>query len=422
MNEKGILFETINTLDVLSNVSGGLRRGTAVAGDFDMLLTIDGRRLLGWKGATVFLYGLGLYGENPSENVGDFQAVSSIAAPNTWKLFEFWYQQNFMDKRFSILAGLYDVTSEFDVIRASSELFLNSSFGTGGEFAASGRNGPSTFPNTSLGIRGQAFITDSLAFRATVTDGVPGDPDNQRGTQVILDADDGIFGVGELAYYINKVRPKEEDRRGVIEERPFRLVFQRVGRAAPVEYDGKYALGFWGYSTSLNDLSEVDSQGNPIVRNGTYGFYALAEQNVFLEDLREYQGLTLFARVGWADPHVNRFSQYYGGGFVYKGLIPGRDLDDFGFGVASTILGGDSRRALQKTGQSVDDEEVALEFTYAINLSPNLVIQPDLQYIINPDTNPSIPNALVLGARIQLNFSWFESLAVTKTTPPKKSQ
>ena len=412
MDDTGILLETINTIDVLSTVSGGLRQRTAAAGDFDILLTLDGKRLLGWDEATLFVYGLGLYGDDPSENVGDFQGVSGIAASNTWKLFEFWYQHNFMEKRFSLLAGLYDVTSEFDVIRTSSELFLNSSFGTGGVFAASGINGPSTFPNTTLGLRGQAFVTNSLAIRAVVTDGVPGDPDNPGGTQILLKGEDGIFANGEIAYYVDKKRLTEKRREGVIKERPLRKVFQRVGRAAPVEYDGKYAVGFWGYTTSFNDVSEVDSSGNPVVRNGTYGMYALAEQNVFLETLVDDQGLTLFAALGLADPQVNRFSQFYGGGAVYRGLIPGRDLDELGFGVASTIHSDHYVRGQQRAGQSVDKEEITLEFTYTFNLfSPYVVIQPDLQYIINPDTNPSVPNALVMGARIQLNLSWFESLA-----------
>ena len=411
MDDTGVLLETINTIDVLSTVSGGLRQRTAAAGDFDILLTLDGNRLFGWEESTFFLYGLGLYGDNPSENVGDFQSVSSIAASNTWKLFEIWYQHNFMEKKYSLLAGLYDVTSEFDVVRTSSELFLNSSFGTGGEFAASGRNGPSTFPNTALALRGQAFVTDSLAVRAVVADGVPGDPDNQSGTQVILDAQDGIFANGEISYYFHKVRTDEKVRQDAIRERPLRLVFQRVGRAAPVEYDGKYAVGVWGYTTSLNDVGEVDSSGNPIARNGTYGIYALAEQNVFLETLKDYQGLTLFARVGFADPKVNRFSQYYGGGFVYSGLIPGRDLDALGFGVVSTVHGDNFVQGQERAGLNVDTAEVALEATYAINVSPYMVIQPDLQYIINPDTNPAVPNALVMGARIQLNLSWFESLS-----------
>ena len=411
MNEKGILLEAINTLDVLSNVSGGLRQKTAAAGNFDMLLTVDGEKLFDWDDSTFFLYGLGLYGDNPSVNVGDVQAVSSIAAPNNWKLFEAWYQQNFWENRLSLLAGLYDVTSEFDVIRSSSELFLNSSFGTGGEFAVSGKNGPSGFPDTALSLRGQAFASKSLAVRAVVADGIPGDPNNPNGTQIILDKNDGLFGNLEIAYYIDKETMSEENRDEVIEARPLRLVFQRVGRAAPVIYDGKYAVGFWGYTTDLDDLNEVNASGTPIKHHGTYGMYGLAEQTVFHEKQDLEQNLIVFARFGYADPRVNRFSQFYGAGLVYTGLIPGRNFDAIGLGVAATLNGSHFERAQQQSGQPVDHSEIDVELTYAINLSPEIVIQPDIQYIFNPDTNPSVKNALVLGFRLQLNLSWFENLS-----------
>ena len=60
------------------------------------------------------------------------------------------------------------------------------------------------------------------------------------------------------------------------------LTFRRLGRTAELSYDGKYALGAWGYMTSLNDLSQMDS-GNPMKQNGAYGLYMLAEQKVYHE-------------------------------------------------------------------------------------------------------------------------------------------
>jgi porin len=200
LKDQGLLLEVTNTMDILSNISGGVHRKTTLTGDLDLLLTVDIRKLVpSWRG-TVFLYGLGLYGGDPSNNVGDIQGVSNIAAPDTWKLFEAWYQHNLF-KRFSLLAGLYDITSEFDVIVSASTLFLNSSFGTGAELGAGGRNNLSTFPATSLGIKAQAILTESLMVRAVVADGIPGDPNNARGTHVRLRKDDGLFGSMELAYY-----------------------------------------------------------------------------------------------------------------------------------------------------------------------------------------------------------------------------
>ena len=406
MNEHGVIFQAINTLDILRNVSGGLRQKTAATGDLDLVLTLDAERLLNWDEATFFFYGLGTYGNDPSKNVGDIQAVSSIAAPNDWKLFEAWYQQNFGQKRFSLLAGLYDVTSEFDVIRSSSELFLNASFGTGGEFAISGKNGPSTFPTTSLAIRGQVIVSDEVVIRAVIADGVPGNPNDPGGTHVILRESDGIFIGTELSLY-TLMEKKMENEQEILRKGPRRLTFRRVGRAAPMTYQGKYSLGFWGYTTDFNDLSDVDGSGRPITREATYGVYGLAEQIVYHEPQDREQNLTLFARIGFADPRVNRFSQYYGGGMVYRGLLPNRNDDEIGIGVAAALNGSHFEKSQRKAGVPVDGAEIALELTYAFNLLPDMILQPDFQYILNPDTNPAIDNAFVVGARVEVNINWF---------------
>ncbi len=399
MNKNGILLETVNTVDVLSNVSGGISKKTAAVGDLDLLLTIDIKKLIDdWKG-TLFVYGLGTYGDNPSKHVGDIQAVSNIAAPNTWKLFEAWYQQNLFE-RFSLLAGLYDVTSEFDVMVSSSELFVNASFGTGAEFAISGKSGPSTFPATALGIRGQAIVTDSLMVRAVVTDGVPGNPNDPQGTQVHLSEDDGLFGAMEFAYY--KFRKGD-----VVKGKPRRLTFRRIGRSAPLEYEAKAALGFWGYTTTLDHLSKVESSGDPSKQHGTYGMYGLAEYDVYHEKGDTDQELTLFGRAGVADPKVNRFSQYYGGGMVYTGLLPGRKFDQTGLGAAAAVNGKYYKRSQRRAGQQVDTAEIALEITHSIFVNRNLFIQPDVQYVINPGTVPGRKNAWVLGVRLELNINWF---------------
>ena len=407
MDDLGILLETVNTVDVLSNVSGGISQKTVPVGDLDLLLTIDTKKLVsGWQGGTLFVYGLGLYGENPSKHVGDIQAVSNIAAPNSWKLFEAWYQHNLFE-HFSLLAGLYDVTSEFDVMVSSSELFLNGSFGTGAEFAASGRNGPSTFPSTSLGIRGQAILTDNLMIRAVLADGVPGNPDDQKGTHIVLREDDGLFGNIEFAYYQFSREDEIDQQRDMLRDKPRRLTFRRVGRSAPIEYEAKAAIGFWGYTTSLDHLSQIDSSGEPVTQHGTYGMYGLAEYDVYHERDDDEQELTIFVRAGMADPRVNRISQYYGGGLVYQGLFPGRDFDETGIGVAAAVNGKYYKRSQRSEGQPVDNAEITLEATHSIFVNSNAIIQPDVQYVINPGTVPGRKNALVLGVRLEFNFSWF---------------
>lgn len=407
MHDHGIILQTTNTVDVLSNVSGGIRRKTTVAGDLDLLLTIDMKKLVpGWENGTLFVYGLGVYGNDPSKHVGDVQAVSNIAAPNSLSLFEAWYQHNLFE-RFSLLAGLYDVTSEFDVMVSSSELFLNGAFGTGAEFATSGRNGISTFPATSLGIRAQAIMTNSLMVRAVVADGVPGNPDDPRGTHIRLGEDDGVFGAIELAYHRFRPADRTDPKRGILKEQPRRLTFRRVGRSAPIEYEAKVALGFWGSTTSLDHLSKIDNAGEPATRRGTYGIYGLAEYDVYHEPGDTNQELTVFGRAGMADPRVNRFSQGFVGGLVYTGLFPGRNFDQTGIGAAAAVNGKYYKRSQRQAGQSADNAEITLEVTHSIYVNRNIFIQPDLQYVLNPGTVPGRKNALVLGIRLEFNLNWF---------------
>lgn len=405
MNDHGILLRTINVVDIASNVSGGIRQKTAVPGVLDFLLTIDTKRINPrWQG-TFFVFGLGTYGNDPSTYVGDVQAVSSIAAPNTWKLFEAWYQHNLLE-RFSLLAGLYDITSEFDVIISASELFMHSSFGTGAEFAGSAQNSLSTFPTTSLGIRGQAIINDSLMLRTVVADGRPGNPDDPDGTHVLLSGEDGIFGALELAYYHFRPADIPVTKRDILKKKPRRLTFRRLGRSAPFEYEAKVALGAWVYTRQLDHLNKRDNFGNPLKQDGTYGIYGFAEYDVYHEPGSFEQELTIFARAGMADPNVQRISQYYGGGMVYRGLF-GRVFDQTGIGVAAALNGKPFMKAQRRVGQPVEKAEIALELAHSAFITPNLTIQPDVQYIINPGTMPGRKNALLLSVRLEVNFSWF---------------
>lgn len=408
LDVRGITLETVNTTDVGSNINHKSTNKAFVIGDIDLLLTLNAEKLIGWQGGTVFLYGLGLYGGTTFEGT-DAQGADNISAKNTWKLFEVWYQQNLLQERFSVLAGLYDVTSEFDVISSASELFLNSSFGTNPTFALSGKNGPSTFPNVSLGFRAQAKLTENLTLRAVVADGVPGDPPDDPDTMSVkLRQKDGILFTTEVAYYVGKPDRQQTDQQRVGAERPRRLVLRRIGRAASLQYDAKFALGGWFYTTKLEDLSELDRDGNPVKRNGTHGIYGLAEQLVYEEQGLGEQGLWVFGEVAYANPKVNRFSHYFGGGLVYKGLFPGRDFDKTGFGFAIARNSSHYKDGQRQEGKRVSDQEVAMEWTHTIHFSQAITIQPDVQYIIHPNTDPSRNNALALFMRLELVLNWFK--------------
>ena len=83
----------------------------------------------------------------------------------------------------------------------------------------------------------------------------------------------------------------------------------------------------------------------------------------------------------------------------YHGLIAGRD-DDIA-GVAVTINhASDKYRALNTS----ESHETDVELTDQAKIKPWLALQPNLQYIINPNMDPTIKNAWVLGLRTEIEF------------------
>ncbi|CAN5123470.1 carbohydrate porin [soil metagenome] len=348
--ERDALFaEAVYTGELWRNQRGGRRRGTRYLDNLDLTLT--------WhlpQAGTLFGYVLYNNGAMLSESlIGDYQTVSNIDAPEALRLYELWYERPLaadLDVRF----GLYDLNAEFDVIEAS-RLFINSSHGIGPDFSQSGVNGPSIFPVTSLALRTQWQVSDRVLARAALLDAVPGDPDDATRTTIRLG--EGALGVLEL-----DARPLDALR---------------------------IAAGAWRYSRRAAHLDPTAAR----VRDD--GAYILAEGAV--------GNLQVFGRFGIAQARSNPVDRYIGAGFVYTGLIPGRPRDQLGLAYARASAGQPFRNLQQMAGEPAEEHETVWELTYAFEVAPWLVLQPDLQYVVNPSWNPALDDALVIGLRFQLS-------------------
>jgi len=375
--------EITYTGEVFGNLRGGVSRGVDYLADLSALLTIDLDSALDWTGATLFAYGLANHGGDPTNRMGDLQVASNIEAPDTWKLYELWYQQNVSD-RASFLVGLYDVNSEFDVIDAGG-LFLNSSFGIGPEFGGSGVNGPSIFPTTSLGVRAMLHASTGTTLKLVALDGVPGDPDDPRGTHISLGGGDGILYAAE----VNLLRGGESEG----------SQDAGIGRGAEGAYATKLALGAWHYTTTFDDLRT----GAAPEGTHAHGVYAFVEHRVWDDPEDEGRGVTVFARTGWADPDVNQVTAHGGVGFVCDAPFRGRPEDQWGVGFSAAVNGDPYRDAGEPEGPRPDAAELVIETTYRLELGDHVALQPDLQYVINPGTDPSLSNGLAFALRFELS-------------------
>lgn len=374
---------------LVGNVAGGVEQGARYAGLAGAQGALDLDRLAGWGGASFFVMGLFVHGDQPSELVGDLQGVSNLEAPSGLRLEEAWLQQNFLRNRASVLLGQYDLSTEFYRLQ-SGALFLNSSFGTGPEFGLSGSEGPSIYPYTSLGARAEYKPMERSVVRVAVMDGEP--VIRPEGSPGVFSSADGLLLVGEAAWL---TRP--DTGAPVPRERRF-----QIGRGLVRPYGGKVAVGGWYYTRTFADLSDTLPDGSPVERQGSYGVYGIADQEIWRDGKGSARAVMLFGQLGFADPKVNQVAGYLGGGITLVAPFKGRAQDEVGLGVAAARIGSHYKRSQERLGLDVSGGETAIELTYLFQLAGWCAIQPDVQYVIDPGALRSVPDAFVLGLRVAL--------------------
>lgn len=364
LEQRGVDAEAVLTLDAMQNLEGGAKRDGTVLGNFDLTFTADTARAGWWENGTFFLYLLGDFnaGGLLTDKVGDLQGTSNIEAEQAVKIYEAWYEHRFWDGRLSLLAGLHDLNSEFDVLEYAAN-FINSSFGISPDIS---QVGPSIFPTTAPALRAKVQPTPGSYLLAAVYDGVPGDLELPQRSHLEFSSEDGVFTALEA---------------GLTRGEPGGADYFKLG------------AGAWVHTAEVEDFTGETHDFN-------HGFYLIAEKTLFAEG-NDGQGLGAFVQFGLADPHRNRIGRYWGAGLQYTGLIPGRDHDVAGLAVASARNGEHFMRFMQTEEMiPVEHAETVLEATYQVEVRPWLEVQPDLQYVVHPGTDPAQNDALVAGVRV----------------------
>lgn len=341
-------FDGVWTADVATVLDGGLREGGRAPGllelAFEHAWPVRSREL------ALYVSAQHVYGGGFSERwVGDLQTVSNVDADDGTRVLEAWVELPLGDA-FALRFGRYDYNSEFDSIEAAG-LFLNSAQGIGTDVAQTGAAGPSIFPRTSLGLRLQYDAGDGGLWRVVALD-VEADPDGEYS--------DTPYTGGTM------------------------LALEYEHATAATTWKG----GAWGFARTR---AELDEQG----REPEYGVYGSLEQ-------RLGERWSVYARLGLANDDVSRIGRYVGAGIVgHEGLLAGRH-DTIGIAVGHARNGEPYREALRADGVATDAAETALELSWRVPLGEHFAVQPDLQYVIDPGTDPSIDDALVFILRVEL--------------------
>lgn len=125
------------------------------------------------------------------------------------------------------------------------------------------------------------------------------------------------------------------------------------------------------------------------------------------------KGISLFGRLIGAPSDRNLIDIYWEAGLMVTGITTYRPNDVFGIGFAYAGISNDEA-AMQEADDApvISDYEAMLEISYAAEIAPGWVLQPDFQYFWNPGgrvsdpNNPSNPiaNAAVIGVRNSITY------------------
>jgi porin len=61
-------------------------------------------------------------------------------------------------------------------------------------------------------------------------------------------------------------------------------------------------------------------------------------------------------------------------------------------------------QAITNPAVGVQDWEMTIELNYGCTVRPGWLVQPSLQYIVNPGGNRAVPNALAVGVNVVFNY------------------
>ena len=404
----GVTPSLMEQSELWTNAGGGLRGGVVYNGLTTASLKLDLDKIAGWTGATFFVSAFQIHGRGPSLNlIGNLQTVSNIEATRSNKLYNIWVEQVAFGGRLNVRVGQEGANDEMMLPKLGA-MFINSSFGYPALLAFDLPSGGPNYPIAAPMVRAQYKLTDRLTLVGAAFDGDPAgpgtnDPQIRDYTGTAFRLRDGVLGFAELWYGVGS---------DGVDGRP-----------------GTYKLGAWYHSgrfadplhdTTGRSLASPSSNGIPRQYRGDYAVYAVMDQMLWRPDGNKDRGLGVFGLAMAAPDDRNFTSVYVEGGLNWTGPFPGRaqDVAGLAFGYANLSsaqrnLGADQVRF----GNAVSGfraNETIVELTYQYQIAPWWILQPDMQYVVNPGAGvPStvsnghalpLKNAIAAGVRATITF------------------
>jgi porin len=379
--------------DMLGNPVGGVRRGFTEADNLGGNLLFDLNKLYCIEGGSFFMSASQRSGASLSADyIGNTFTTQQVFGGSTFKVVDLAYKQSLADDDIQFQIGRIAAGDDF-LVSPYNYIYVQNGFCGNPVGIFLNSPGMSGYPNATWGTLLKVRPTDRTYVQGGVYNGDPTirDSDN-HGLDLSLSGPG--FVIVEAAYQTNQLK----------------------GDAG---LPGNFRIGSW---FDGNDFSNLEAQAlaaaNPAVpvstHEGNYGVYALCDQLLVRfgsPSEKIMRGLGVVGSIVVSpDQSISQMPYFFNAGIAARGLDPDRPRDVAAFGVVLGEFSDELRRG-QRQAQLIDptigvqDHETALELTYIFRFKDGaFFIQPDMQYIIRPSGTGDIPNALVLGTQMGINF------------------
>jgi porin len=399
MVSRGINVQLNAVSEFAGNVSGGVKQGSTFANQVGLDLDINWERLAGVTGFSTHLILVNRSGSSDSALFGDHllpvQEVYGSGGDAGVHFVSFYGEETILNGKFDFAAGRMNVENDF----ASSSLYcsyMNNDLCGDPKALPGGDIGHSAFPDAVWAARIQIKPIQATYIKFgvyAVNQGLYTNKYYRSGFDFNTSQDSGVYLPMELGW-----TPK-------------------LGVDA---LPGHYKLGA-GYDTSsgYKDFANaLAADGVPgytnHFRRGSTQAWALADQMVWRHGKGDTNGVILLGGVVANNPNNTAYADEYFGGVVDGGFWRARPQDTiallYTFVTVSSHLGDveaveaslDLPNSNGATG--VQTHEQVFEANYKFHISRGLSVQPDFQYVFQPNAQANIKDAAVFGMRASAEF------------------
>jgi porin len=374
LEQHGVTFDLFETYDTYGNVSGGDHRAEEYFGRTLLTMDVDLEKLVGWTGAEFYVTAVTQQGPNYSQNRIDVYTIpSGIEGKQTTRLAEIWLQQKFFGDKVALKVGKIDGSGEF-----------------GGQELAS------------------SFMNDELNYtpNLTFTAGMPFDPAGKPGAVLTLKPLDGPILSG---FYIKGGIFAGNDNNAYLHDdtgtsfavRAPTIMAAEVGWRTPEKSNllpGVYKVGM---HYSMGDTSRFDGT----VASNNYIIYGNFSQTLHYLDTERTRHVDAGLTLGGAPGDRNK--NYLEATAILRVVGPwaARPKDETGVGfIVSNFSHDFSEQSVDTGGPDLSGSEKVFEISYKAQINRWFVLQPDMQFIFDPQGNSSRRTVVLLGMRTFVTF------------------